>query len=181
MNISTTELSERAGLPDALRVLLAEFPRDSWHTHSNFRGMVQFWLDRHMMFRRLLALLEQDFQRFADGGLSFDTYAPRLQQYGSMMLNELHGHHQIEDIHYFPKLVALDTRLEDGFALLDRDHHALDAVIHGMAEGANGLLRDRATGTFESALGDMAKLLDRHLEDEEDLIVPVILKTGFEG
>tara|TARA_B110000503_G_scaffold31596_1_gene51087 strand:- start:2423 stop:2554 length:132 start_codon:yes stop_codon:yes gene_type:complete len=34
------------------------------------------------------------------------------------------------------------------------------------------------TGKFEADLTQLEKLLDRHLNDEEELIVPVILKFG---
>jgi hypothetical protein len=73
--------------------------------------------------------------------------------------------------------------LERGFELLDADHHALDGHIHGLAGAANAFLqsvgqpgeRDRA-GELNAALAGFETFLDRHLVDEEDLIVPVILK-----
>ena len=177
------DLGTRDGLPDALRVLVEEIPRAAWETHPNFGGMVQFWLQRHMMFRRLLDVLETDLQKLADRQVGFETYATRLSRYGGQLLNELHGHHHIEDSHYFPQLVTLDARLEDGFALLDRDHHAMDGVINRMAEGANALLQSegRDIAGFEPVLSGMKAMLNRHLIDEEEIIVPVILKSGFEG
>ena len=48
-------LGVRAGLPDALRVLLADYPREGWESHPHFTGLVRFWLDRHLMFRPLQA------------------------------------------------------------------------------------------------------------------------------
>lgn len=176
-------LATRNGLPDAMRALVKELPRETWEAHPEFGGMVQFWLQRHMMFRRLLDMLETDLHKLADRKTGFETYAPRLSKNGGMLLNELHGHHQIEDNHYFPQLVKLDARLEEGFALLDRDHHAMDGIINGMADGANALLRSegRDIANFETVLGDMKSMLNRHLIDEEEIIVPVILKTGFEG
>ena len=175
------DLTSREGLPDALRVLVEEIPRDAWAAHPNFGGMVQFWLERHMMFRRLLDVLETDLQKLADKRVGFDTYGGRLSHYGGTLLNQLHGHHQIEDTHYFPKLLTLDARLERGFELLDHDHHAMDGIINGVAEGANALLRSqgRDIGAFEGVLTSMHRMLDRHLIDEEEIIVPVILKSGF--
>lgn len=177
------DLTSREGLPDALRVLVEEIPRETWEAHPNFGGMVQFWLQRHMMFRRLLDVLEVDLQKLADQKIGFETYGGRLSHYGGTLLNELHGHHQIEDNHYFPQLVTLDKRLEHGFELLDHDHHAMDGIINGVADGANALLRSegRDVGAFEGVLGSMKVMLNRHLLDEEEIIVPVILKTGFDG
>lgn len=178
-------LTARDALPEALRVLLEELPRAEWPAHPNFGGMVKFWLDRHMMFRQLLELLQQDTESLTDRNIDFAEYAPRLARYGGMLLNELHGHHQIEDMHYFPQLSRLDPRLEQGFALLDADHGAMDGLLHDMADCANAVLQAEgdaaALGSFFKRLAGFEALLDRHLTDEEELIVPVILKTGFQG
>ncbi len=174
-------LTARSGLPEALRCLVEEIPREGWQAHPQFGGMVEFWLERHMMFRRLLAVLEADAQSLQDGRLSFQTYAPRLSRYGGMLLNELHGHHQIEDQHYFPLLARLDPRVERGFDLLEADHQEMDALLHGMAGAANAVLAGGAAGAFSDHLAGFERLLNRHLEDEEEIVVPVILKSGFKG
>ena len=174
-------LAHRSGLPDALRVLVEMYPRTGWQTHANFNGMVQFWLERHLMFRRLLAALETDVQAVLDRNMSFDHYAPRLSRYGGMLLNELHSHHHIEDSHYFPQLVELDTQVTRGFDLLDADHHAMDGLLIGMGEAANAVLQGAEVGVFARRLDAFAGLLNRHLVDEEEIVVPVILSTGFDG
>ena len=179
-------LETRTGLPDALRVLVEEIPRETWEAHPNFGGMVQFWLERHLMFRRLLDTLETDLQAVTNKDMSGPHYAQRLSRFGGMLLNQLHGHHQIEDMHYFPQLVRLDARIEQGFDLLEADHGAMDGLLNGMAEAANAVLQagpeaHREIGAFEQTLSGFGKMLDRHLIDEEEIIVPVILKTGFDG
>lgn len=174
-------LSTRSGLPDALRALVEDFPRTGWQTHPNFGGMVEFWLQRHLMFRQLLERLERDVQLRIDGHIDFDAYAPRLSQYGSTLLNELQGHHHIEDAHYFPRLMQLESRLEAGFGLLEADHQAMDGLLNGMAEAANRVLQGGEAGVFADWLEDFGGMLNRHLLDEEEIIVPVILKTGFDG
>ena len=174
-------LDRRARLPDALRVLVEAYPRAQWETHENFGELVRFWMQRHMMFRQLIDLLRQDAQRFTDRQIDFETYAPRLSHYAGTLLNELHGHHQIEDHHYFPKLITLDARLERGFDLLESDHDAMDGLLHGMANGANAVLQGGEGGAFLDQLKGFGDLLERHLTDEEDIVVPVILDTGFRG
>lgn len=181
-----TELKSRTGLPDALRVLLADFPRQDWTGHRNFDGLVSFWLDRHMMFRRMTTLLTEDANAFLDRQSDAQGFAARLGQVGGQFVSNLYGHHQIEDAHYFPKLATMDPRLAAGFELLDHDHHALDRHIAEFVASANTVLRqwqDReavqtAAGGFAADLGRIARLLDRHLIDEEELVVPVILKFG---
>jgi iron-sulfur cluster repair protein YtfE (RIC family) len=181
-------LGTRAGLPDALRVLVEEIPREVWESHPQFGGMVQFWLERHLMFRQLLGQLTGDAELVLDRRLDIPGYAPRLSRFGGFFLNQLHGHHQIEDMHYFPQLAVLDLRIERGFAILDADHHALHGHLDAFATGANAVLsraRDEAAareaaGEFHALLGRFHKMLERHLTDEEDLVVPVILKSGFD-
>jgi hypothetical protein len=125
-----TELSldTRTGLPEALRVLLAEYPRDGWAAHPQFQGLVSFWLERHMMFRQLMEHM---------------------------------------------------TRETEG---------VLDGILARFVEQANGAIRgvsgpDPKTeaGALRDGLAGLERLIDRHLTDEEDLIVPVILRDGPGG
>ncbi|MEO1733749.1 MAG: hemerythrin domain-containing protein [Pseudomonadota bacterium] len=179
---SELSLHTRAGLPPALRALVEEFPRDGWERHVHFNGMVQFWMERHMMFRRLVDIMQADLQALEDQNMAFETYAPRLSRLGSTLLNELHGHHHIEDTHYFPELIRLDTGIERAFDLLESDHQAMDELLHGMAEGANAVLNGGGSAVaFQERLTHFSSLLDRHLTDEEEIVVPVVLKTGFAG
>ncbi|MHC0053858.1 hemerythrin domain-containing protein [Actibacterium sp. D379-3] len=177
-------LDRRPGLPDALRVLLADYPRDIWESHGNFDGLTRFWLGRHLMFRDLLSRLQQDAGAVLGGDLDPRRYQQRTARLAGTFLNELHGHHQIEDHHYFPQLCALDLRLGAGFDLLDADHHALDAHIHGLADLTNAMLRAGPdvlrpqAGALRDALDGFAGFLDRHLTDEEELVVPLILAHG---
>ena len=182
------ELGRRTGLPDALRLLLAEYPRDIWESHRNFDGLTRFWLQRHMMFRDGLARLQAEAEGFLDGRSDARGYAQRTARLAGFVLNELHGHHQIEDVHYFPLLARLEPRLAPGFELLDRDHQALDGHLHGLAgaaqvvldavvagPGAAGQGAAEAAGALHARLAGFERFLDRHLIDEEELVVPVIL------
>lgn len=171
-------LTERSGLPEPLRALVERYPRGTWQGHENFGGLVAFWLDRHVMFRRLLEALQNDAEAVIGGTLDPQQHKGRLQRYGSMLVGQLHGHHQIEDMHYFPQLTGLEPRLQHGFDLLDADHHALDGLLAGFTDGANAVLQGGPPGVFHEKLVSFERLLNRHLTDEEDLIVPVILKHG---
>ncbi|WP_108257968.1 hemerythrin domain-containing protein [Mangrovicoccus ximenensis] len=80
-------------------------------------------------------------------------------------------------------MLRLEPRLERGFALLDADHHALDPWLEQLAAEANALIgasSDReAAARLLGSVERFAPFLERHLEDEEDLIVPVILRHGM--
>ena len=180
-----SDLAKRDGLPDALRVLLAQYPRNIWESHRNFDGLTRFWLERHLMFRQVLERLQAETRSFIDQGADPARFSPDTARLMGFFLNQLDGHHKIEDMQYFPQLMGLETRLSKGFELLDSDHHALDGELHGLAADTNlmlGHLRARdhtagrdAAGTLEARLTRFAGFLDRHLVDEEDLVVPVIL------
>ncbi|SMX25192.1 hemerythrin domain-containing protein [Boseongicola aestuarii] len=182
-------LSDRQTLPEALRVLLDEYPREAWDSSDNFGALIRFWLDRHMMFRKLMASLQHDTERALDGSVEAQILGGRVSRYGSMLVGELHGHHNIEDVHYFPKLRLLDKRIEAGFDLLDADHHALDGMIEAFTTDANKMLNAVSTlgewrapaEAFRKGLIRFERDLDRHLGDEEDLIVPVLLKYAPAG
>lgn len=174
-------LKNRSGLPDALRVLADAYPRAIWEAHENFGEMVQFWMQRHLMFRQLTDVLRTDVQAHLDGKTTFQDYAPRLSHYGGTLLNQLHGHHNIEDSHYFPQLITLDARLERAFDLLESDHQEMDGLLNRMANGANTVLQGGEAGVFLDQLEGFAAMLNRHLIDEEEIVVPVVLETGFRG
>lgn len=185
-NHDELDLANRTGLPDALRVLLQEHPRDGWTGHANFDGLVRFWLDRHMMFRKLTATLRSESEAVLDGRTDPRKFGTRLVRLGGMFVQELHGHHQIEDMHYFPPLSAAEPSIARGFEILDRDHHAIDGHLGAFAEDANAVLRAvaeaadhrSAAGRFLERTNRLDGFLDRHLIDEEELIVPVILRHG---
>ena len=177
-------LEHRDGLPDALRVLLEQYPREAWEAHGNFGGLIRFWLDRHLLFRRLLATMTEDSETALGGDMDPRQMAGRLSRLGGMFLGDLHGHHSIGDMHYFPRLVGLEPAIDRGFELLDADHKALDGHLSRFADEANAVLGAVGEGAdwrpqldeFRQGLGRFHVFLNRHLIDEEDLIVPVLLK-----
>jgi len=179
-------LDRRTGLPGHLRALADRYPREMWTGHPNFSGMTSFWLDRHLMFRELQARLEQAAEGFLDGQIEPRAFGSAVHRMGGMFITQLHGHHQIEDAHYFPMLAAKEPRLLAAFDLLDADHHAIDPMLHHMAGDANALLAalsegrpaDAPAGAFHDRVRGFARLLDRHLTDEEEIVVPVILEHG---
>jgi hypothetical protein len=182
-------LEARAALPDALRVLLDQYPRDRWESDPNFHGLVSFWLGMHLQFRDTLATLRRDAEALLGQRADPRDWALRTSRLGGGFLHHLHGHHGIEDGHYFPLLAQRDARLLRGFDILDLDHKALDGHLDRFAQEANAALRAREeesrlrdeAGRFHAGLLRLERFLDRHLTDEEDLIVPVILRDGETG
>ena len=168
-------------------MLLDRYPREVWPGHQNLGEMACFWLDRHESFRRLGAALQNATADFREGALAPDrfrrSFAPRLQ----LFLQSLEGHHQIEDHHFFPVFRAAEKRLQRGFEVLEQDHETIHEAIVTAVETANALLTAidgdvdvlrRASEGYAEASDRLIARLHRHLGDEEDLIVPVILDQG---
>jgi hemerythrin-like domain-containing protein len=174
-------LRTRAGLPPALRVLVAEMPRLSWPDHPRFHGLASFWLEKHLEFRRLTSALLADADRRLDAGIDPQDHARRVARLGGHLVNGLHGHHQIEDAHYFPEMARMEPRVAQGFDLLDADHQAMDGLLADFVAAANAVigLQPGAEGRYRETVAGFEHLLIRHLEDEEELVVPVILRTGL--
>jgi Hemerythrin HHE cation binding domain len=168
-------------------VLLARYPREQWDSHANLGDMARFWLSRHAMFRELSGAIGHITAQFRAGHLPAGEFArqfvPRLQ----FMLDQLNVHHQIEDLHYFPIFRDADARLTRGFEALEGDHHHIHSDMARTAETANALLQAlhgdpdtlrRCGDDYANASGLLLMGLMRHLDDEEDLIVPLILDRG---
>ena len=180
-------LETREGLPDDLRFLVEQYPRGEWQAHSNIHGMAGFWLQRHDMFREMGVLLTGGIADYREGRKDAREFAaffaPRLNRF----LGNLDGHHNVEDHHYFPVFAEAEPRLKRGFDILDGDHHLIHDALERNAETANAFLRalqeseDRqrfAADAYADENSRLIAMLKRHLDDEEDLIIPLILDRG---
>jgi hypothetical protein len=189
-DIEALALVRRSGWPKDLRVLVERFPREQWQGHANLGEMARFWLSRHDMFRELATMIASIEAQFREGALSPAEFPRQLVPRLQFLLSQLNVHHQIEDLHYFPIFRAAEARLVRGFDVLEGDHHAIHADMAATAETANALLRAlagepqtlrRCGDDYAAASGALLKGLIRHLDDEEDLIVPLILDRGEEA
>ncbi len=150
-------------------------------------AVAKFWLDIHDGFRGFAGKLDAATGEFRESRVTpahFRAwFAPRLD----MFLSHLNGHHQIEDYQYFPIFVAAEARLKRGFDILETDHAVIHAAMDRLVETANGFLvlppedTDKlrfAGDAYAQASDRLLFMLGRHLDDEEDLIVPLILERG---
>ena len=182
-------LDQRTGWPEELRALLKQYPRDTWSSSSS--PMAQFWLEKHDMFRRQCAALESVTDEYRAERVPPHEFAvwigPRLQNF----IAHLHGHHQIEDHHYFPSFRAAQPSLAAGFETLEKDHETLHAGIADVIETVNAFIMtvrepENTNADAQRHAGDryvessllLYRRLARHLDDEEDLIIPVMLDYG---
>jgi hypothetical protein len=179
-------LAVRGGLPVGMRYLLEAFPRERW-SEAGLDQTATFWLQMHAGFRRHQTHMDGLVARWRAGGDLVDLHRrliPALQTF----LQHLDGHHRIESDRYFPMMRALEPRVGAGLDLLDRDHEViherLDALFHG-GLAFHQAVQAGAPDAADSAarLGDefdrSAPLLLRHLEDEEDIVIPLIQLRGL--
>lgn len=183
----TLDLMTRGGLPDDLKVLIAKYPREDWNRVHTIGELGRFWIERHDMFRELGATLVASIGDLREGAVEPDKFArwfaPRLNHF----LGDLQGHHQIEDYQYFPLFAAADARLAHGFELLEEDHHLIHTLLERNAEAATAFYTDLIGGAdtmpysrdaYATEADSLLKGLMRHLEDEEDLLIPLLLDQG---
>lgn len=184
------DLDSREGWPPELLFLLRQHPRGGWSGRPDLGMTARFWLDRHGAFRQLGKALQDDTDAFRHGKTTPEDFQARFPRRLQVFLGELNGHHQVEDHHYFPLFRRAEPDLLSGFEVLDRDHQTLHAGLVATAEAANALLqalaRDptAAQGPADSYAVISATLLRRmlrHLDDEEDLVIPLLLERGEAG
>jgi hypothetical protein len=169
-------------------VLLKRHPRERWASNGSLD--VAFWLEVHRRFRHECAALEgfaDDYrQRRLPAHELAIVAAPRL----AGLLTDLRGHHQVEDFHYFPVFRRLAPQLASGIDVLEHDHSDLDhdaiaargalrELRAALADGdanAGGVTAALAAQQFVTAVSRLCVRIGRHLSDEEDLVVPLLLE-----
>ncbi|MFN3353971.1 MAG: hemerythrin domain-containing protein [Brevundimonas sp.] len=180
------KLGVRTGLPETMRFLLPARPRDTWG-QADLHPTARFWLQMHDGFRAQQAEMGRLTGAVRAGAADAAATHPRLIGLLGGFLQHLDHHHKIESGHYFPQFRAMEPRVAEGLALLDADHDVVherletlhgeglayhQAVLARSPEARDALLR------FADALDAATPLLDRHLDDEEEIVIPLIATRG---
>ncbi|MDO9589147.1 MAG: hemerythrin domain-containing protein [Brevundimonas sp.] len=178
-------LASRPGLPRDWLYLRDAFPRDRWA--STLDQTAAFWMQMHAGFRGHQAHMDRLISQWrADGDAAalHSQLIPALQSF----LQHLDGHHRIESGQYFPMMRRIEPKIGAGIDLLDRDHDAIHETLEAMFR--DGLAFHQAmvsrapdaadkAGRLADRIGANARPLLRHLEDEEDIIIPLIQLRGL--
>jgi hypothetical protein len=177
----------QAAWREELKALVRRHPRESWPSHANLGELARFWLQRHELFRQLDEAIRSGVEAALEQRIEAAEIQPWLSRHLGWSLWQLEQHHEVEDHHYFPLFRRAEPRLTPGFELLEGDHRALHTAIGGVIERASAVLASEPPGadTFRSDLGrfrdaqvDLGRALIRHLDDEEDLVIPLLLERG---
>jgi hypothetical protein len=177
-------------MPTNMQALLRTYPRDTWDAHPGFKEKTRHWLGAHRMFRQLSATVRNDIESYLNGDRDAADYAGRLSYRSGALVRNLHGHHGWEDHSYFPELSAADPRFDAGLEVLEKDHADLDVVLDSFARTANRTIKlvqlDKKearedAGKLHGVAQTIEAFLQRHLTDEEELAVPIILHHRLRG
>jgi iron-sulfur cluster repair protein YtfE (RIC family) len=183
----TLELMLRQGLPDDLKILIEKYPRSGWGSVHTLGDLGRFWIQRHDMFRELGSTLVSSIDDLREGKVETKVFANWFARRLNHFLGDLDGHHQVEDHQYFPLFAAADARLSHGFELLEADHELIRTLLERNADAANNFYTDLMSNSDQLAYSrdayaeeaqQLLKGLLRHLEDEEDLLIPLLLDQG---
>lgn len=177
-------------LDDTLLALARKHPREGWPENPGLGQTARFWLDRHGAFRELDRAVREGTDRAVIERVGADAFKPWLARTLNLYLGELEGHHHVEDHHYFPVFRRAEPELGRGFDLLDADHEALHEAIGRIVAAANRVL-GTSTGDplafhgemerFRETYSGLGRTLLLHLDDEEDLIIPLLIERGEPG
>ncbi len=136
----------------------------------------------HQGFRQAQTAMDQAIAAYRSGETDAAGLHLRLIPTLGGFLQHLDGHHRIESGHYFPQFRRIEPRIEAGIDLLDRDHDAVHAHLEALAEHGRAFHQAATTRTSaEDAALRLAEVLDRaaaplarHLDDEEDIVIPLM-------
>ncbi|RYG06692.1 MAG: hypothetical protein EON96_22800 [Caulobacteraceae bacterium] len=182
-------LASRSGLPDEWRIGLTEFPRDRWQ-EPTVAEMARFWLGVHEGFRRHRLHMKAVIDHWRGGHSDLTGLHGRLIPAVQQFLQHLDTHHRIESGQYFPTFRTLDPRIAQGVDLLDRDHDVVHEQLEALFQSAVGFHQgwqtkapdaaDKAARLADTVIG-MGPLVIRHLDDEEEIVIPLIQRHGLSG
>ena len=182
-------IDERRVWSEDLRFLLNRYPRETWKTQNS--SLAQFWLEKHDYIRYQCTSLTTVNNNYREEQILIPEFCARIVPLLQRFFSGLQGHHQIEDAHYFPSFRAVEKRLSSGFDILAEDHELLHQGIAETINVVNTLIESIDNKTknnlnsqqhivdqYIEASELLSQYLLHHLDDEEDLVIPIMLKLG---
>lgn len=165
--------------------LRAGYPRARWG-EPTLNDMARHWLQMHAGFRRHQARMDELTGLWRAGRMDAANLHRRLIPAVQQFLQHLDAHHRIESGHYFPAMRRVEPRIAHGIDLLDRDHDAIHIRLEALFRDASAFHQAITGGTdpvdavyrlTDTVIAGGPVLL-RHLEDEEDIVIPLIALHG---
>ena len=152
--------------------LFNKLPPDQWFS-ADYAYKTSGWLKVHTNIRKRQRILTQISEGYQSGEYDWSAYVLKL-----------HQHHGVEDEGFFPEFIRMYPQLQAGFEILGRDHVRLDALLDKLQVQNDTLARSEVENKalaeeLHDTLVKVTDLLQQHLTDEEDLVIPILgLRQG---
>ncbi|CAN6961604.1 MULTISPECIES: hemerythrin domain-containing protein [unclassified Psychrobacter] len=163
--------------------LYNKLPPDQWFA-ADYAYKTSGWLKVHTNIRKRQRILTQISEAYIDGEYDWAEYRSQILKRINMHVLKLHQHHGVEDDGFFPEFVRMYPQLQAGFEVLGHDHEYLNALLDKLQIQNDALARseveDKALAEeLHKTLVAVTDLLQQHLTDEEDLVIPILgLRQG---
>lgn len=137
------------------------------------------WLKVHTNIRKRQRILTQISEAYIDGEFDWAEYRSQILKRINMHILKLHQHHGVEDDGFFPEFIRMYPQLAPAFEILGHDHEYLNALLDKLQIQNDALAKsegeDKALAEqLHDTLVKVTDLLQQHLTDEEDLVIPIL-------
>ena len=163
--------------------LYNKLPPDQWFG-ADYAYKTSGWLKVHTNIRKRQRILVQISEAYISGEFDWSEYRSQILKRINMHVLKLHQHHGVEDEGFFPEFVSMYPKLAPAFEILGHDHEYLNELLDKLQIQNDQLARseveDKALAEeLHKTLVAVTDLLQQHLTDEEDLVIPILgLRQG---
>ncbi|WP_300392193.1 hemerythrin domain-containing protein [uncultured Psychrobacter sp.] len=158
--------------------LYNKLPPDQWFG-ADYAYKTSGWLKVHTNIRKRQRILVQISEAYISGEFDWSEYRSQILKRINMHVLKLHQHHGVEDEGFFPEFVSMYPKLAPAFEILGHDHEYLNELLDKLQIQNDMLARseveDKALAEeLHKTLVAVTDLLQQHLTDEEDLVIPIL-------
>ncbi|WP_367109713.1 hemerythrin domain-containing protein [uncultured Psychrobacter sp.] len=158
--------------------LYEKLPPDQWFS-ADYAYKTSGWLKVHTNIRKRQRILTQISDAYMSGEFDWTEYRSQILKRINMHVLKLHQHHGVEDEGFFPEFVSMYPKLAPAFEILGHDHEYLNELLDTLQAQNDQLARsDTEDKVLAKQLHDtlvaVTDLLQQHLTDEEDLVIPIL-------
>ncbi|WP_025644894.1 MULTISPECIES: hemerythrin domain-containing protein [unclassified Psychrobacter] len=163
--------------------LYNKLPPDQWFG-ADYAYKTSGWLKVHTNIRKRQRILVQISEAYISGEFDWSEYRSQILKRINMHVLKLHQHHGVEDEGFFPEFVSMYPKLAPAFEILGHDHEYLNELLDKLQiqndQLARSEIEDKALAEeLHKTLVKVTALLQQHLTDEEDLVIPILgLRQG---
>ena len=163
--------------------LYNKLPPEQWFA-ADYAYKTSGWLKVHTNIRKRQRILTQISDAYISGEFDWSEYRSQILKRINMHVLKLHQHHEVEDEGFFPEFVSMYPKLAPAFEILGHDHEYLNELLDKLQIQNDQLARseveDKALAEeLHKTLVAVTDLLQQHLTDEEDLVIPILgLRQG---